>query len=510
LKYPIYDDIIIPLPYYTARAMIESIRIAFNESSESTLQKRLCSAIRQEFIAGRICAGQRLPASRVMAEELGLSRTTVVLAYDQMISEGYLESSQGAGTFVSSRLHDTERMLFIPTPPSPFNISDLGQRYTNLLHDDYPSGEEKADFDFLPGAPDWTEFPRHLWRRIYSHFWSRKGLELARYSEPAGVPVLREALSVYLARRRGVRCSPEQIVIVNGTQQAIHLLIRIWLNSGEWAAIEEPGFLGIQLNLQAYDTHILPVPVDQNGMIPESLLAFEPPPRLVYVTPSHQYPTGVTLAVERRLSLLDWAASRGALIIEDDYDSELRYDEAPIPAMHSLDRHSTVAYVGSFSDVLLPPLRVGYVVLPPMLIKPFIAAKWLTDRQTPTLEQHVLARLLQEGEFERHLRRIKRLYRARRDTLVQHLQSLLSPEYQITGQTTGLFVTLWIPGWIDESAVVTECARLGVRVYPLSNHYLQAEKRSGFILGYGSMTEGQIREGISRFVGCLKKSNAGR
>ncbi|MHC9540684.1 MAG: PLP-dependent aminotransferase family protein [Vulcanimicrobiota bacterium] len=487
--------------------MIESIRIAFNESMESTLQKRLCSAIRQEFIAGRIQAGQRLPASRTMAGELGLSRTTVVMAYDQMISEGYLESCQGAGTFVSSRLQQTETKSSIPSPPSPFKLSSLGQRYANLLYSESSSGEDNADFNFLPGAPDWTEFPRQLWRRIYSHFWSEKGLELARYSEPAGVPVLREALSVYLARRRGVCCSPEQIVIVNGTQQAIHLLIRICLNKGEWAAIEEPGFAGIQLNLQAYETPILPVPVDQNGMIPEALLASKPPPRLVYVTPSHQYPTGVTLAVERRLTLLDWAASQGALIIEDDYDSELRYDEAPIPAMHSLDRHSTVAYVGSFSDVLLPPLRVGYVVLPHILVKPFIAAKWLTDRQTPTLEQHVLARLLQEGEFERHLRRIKKLYRARRDTLVQKLQSALGPEYRITGQTTGLFVTLWLPERIDEIAVMLECARQGVRVYPLSSHYLRREKRCGFTLGYGSMTEEQIGEGICRFVSCLKKAD---
>lgn len=480
--------------------MIESIRIAFNEPAGGTLQERLCGAIRSECIAGRIRAGQRLPASRAMAQELGLSRTTVILAYDQLISEGYLESCRGAGTFVSSRLRQTAEELSAPSQPSPLNAGRLGLRYETLLGSESNSGADKAEFDFLPGAPDWNEFPRHLWRRIYSRLWSREGLEMARYSEPAGVPALREALSVYLAGRRGVCCSPGQIVIVNGTQQAIHLLIRIWLNSGEWAAIEDPGFTGIQMNLQAHDAPILPVPVDQGGMIPEALTSFEPIPRLVYVTPSHQYPTGVTLAVERRLALLDWAAAKGALIIEDDYDSELRYDEAPIPSMHSLDRHSTVAYVGSFSDVLLPPLRVGYVVLPQALIRPFVAAKWLTDRQTPTLEQHVLARLLSEGEFERHLRRIKKLYKSRRDTLIGELQSALGSDCRITGQTTGLFITLWLPERIDESVALKEAAALGVRVYPLSSHYLRPEKSSGFIVGYGSMTEEQIREGAGRLA----------
>jgi GntR family transcriptional regulator/MocR family aminotransferase len=442
-----------------------------------------------------------------MAQELGLSRTTVVLAYDQLISEGYLESRRGAGTFVSSRLRQAAKELSAPAEPSGLSTSRPGLRYERLLGAESAAGADKAEFDFLPGAPDWTEFPRHLWRRIYSRLWSRERLEMARYSEPAGVPALREALSLYLARRRGVCCSPGQIVIVNGTQQAIHLLIRIWLNSGDWAAIEDPGFAGIQMNLQAYDAPILPVPVDQSGMIPQALTAFEPVPRLVYVTPSHQYPTGVTLAVERRLTLLDWAAAKGALIIEDDYDSELRYDEAPIPSMHSLDRHSTVAYVGSFSDVLLPPLRVGYVVLPKALIRPFVAAKWLADRQTPTLEQHVLASLLSEGEFERHLRRLRRLYKARRDALTGELQSALGSGCRITGQTTGLFITLWLPERVDECTAMKEAAALGVRVYPLSSHYLRAERRSGFIVGYGSMTEEQIREGAGRLARAI--SNAG-
>jgi len=488
--------------------MIENIRIAFNESAGGTLQERLCGTIRSECIAGRIRAGQRLPASRVMAQELGLSRTTVVLVYDQLISEGYLESRRGAGTFVSSRLRQSAKVLSSLAEPSPLSASRPGLRYERLLGSESDTRTDKVEFDFLPGAPDWTEFPRHLWKRIYSRLWSREGLEMARYSEPAGVPALREALSFYLARRRGVCCSPGQIVVVNGTQQAIHLLIRIWLNSGDWAAIEDPGFAGIQMNLKAHDAPILPVPVDQSGMIPESLTAFEPVPRLVYVTPSHQYPTGVTLAVERRLALLNWAAANGALVIEDDYDSELRYDEAPIPSMYSLDRHSTVAYVGSFSDVLLPPLRVGYVVLPKALMKPFVAAKWLADRQTPTLEQHVLASLLSEGEFERHLRRLRKLYKSRRDALTGELQPALGSEYRITGQTTGLFITLWLPEQIDECAVMKEAEALGVRVYPLSSHYMRQERRSGFIVGYGSMTEEQISEGAGRLVRALR--NAGR
>ena len=254
------------------------------------------------------------------------------------------------------------------------------------------------------------------WRRLLARRWREAGRSpaLGRYGDPAGFRPLREALAGYLARARGVRCSPEQVVVVSGSQQALDLLARVCLDPGDAAALEEPGYPPARAVLLAAGARPVPLPVDAAGLVVGALPPPAGAPRLVYVTPSHQYPTGVTLSLTRRLQLLEWAAASGALVVEDDYDSELRYAGPPLPALQGLDARGRVAYVGSCSSVLFPPLRVGWIVAPPPLVAPLVAAKWLADRQTPTLDQQVLADFINGGHLARHLRRARALYGARR------------------------------------------------------------------------------------------------
>jgi GntR family transcriptional regulator / MocR family aminotransferase len=322
--------------------------------------------------------------------------------------------------------------------------------------------------------------------------------ELASYGDPAGYRPLREAISAHLEQTRGVRCSAEQVVVVNGSQQGADLLIRLFLDPGDQAALEDPGYAGAALTLQAHGMAISPVPVDDDGLDVAALPAPDDPlaPRLVYVTPSHQFPTGATMSLPRRLRLLEWAARRGALIVEDDYDSDFRYSGRPLESLQGLDTHGVVAYVGSFSKALFPPLRVGFVVLPPRLVQPFVAAKWLADRQTATLDQQVLSDFIGEGHFERHLRRMRRLYQTRRDALLAALRTHLGDAMVAGGDGSGLHLVGWLSPGVDAVALSAAAAELGVAAPPLDPYYLGSVRRPGLMLGYAALDEARILEGV--------------
>jgi GntR family transcriptional regulator/MocR family aminotransferase len=515
------------------------------------LHRRLYQALREAILSGRLRNGARLPPTRVLAEELGVARQTVVLVYERLESEGYVTGRVGAGTFVSAALPaDREEEPLAPADeagpapaprtaraslprsawsaramavaqafggaaaPQPAGQSGMLHRgQTEGASEDLSRPPSRAGagrgqrrevvYDFRPGVPDWEAFPHTRWRRLLTRTWRGAGRlpALGHYGDPAGYGPLREALASYLAGSRGLRCTAEQVIIVSGSQQALDLLARVCLNPGDVAAVESPGYPEARSILAAAGASLLPVPVDEAGMkvprpefrVPGWWTQDSEPgtrnfergtpsvARLAYVTPSHQYPTGVTLSLARRLELLAWAAASGALLVEDDYDSELRYAGRPLPALQGLDERGCVAYVGSCSTVLFPPLRVGWIVAPPALIGPLTAAKWLADRQTSTLDQLVLADFISSGEFARHLRRSRRLYGARRAALVAAVQRHLhagagqAPARReaitLGGDPAGLQTPLYLPSGVEELAVVRAAAARGVRVYPLGPCY---------------------------------------
>ena len=541
--------------------MAHALAITLDDNGSRTLQQQLYSRLRDDILARRLRPGERMPATRALAAQLAVSRTTTVLAYEQLLAEGYLEARQGSGTFVSRELPDEALVAAVerddPGARSngiqasnghvaggqaahdldrqrPSTDASCGGRLTSPLSgpaaSDQTAGARRlsrwganlaetrgqlwradgaaverfgpAAFDFRPGRPDWDAFPRELWSRLAARRVRGDSASLATYGEPAGYRPLREAIARHLAHSRGVRCDAEQVVVVNGSQQGVDLLVRLWLDPGEGAALEDPGYQGAALALRAHGMRVLPVPVDDDGLDVAGLPAPDAPnaPRLVYVTPSHQYPTGATLTLPRRLRLLEWAARRGALVVEDDYDSEFRYSGRPLESLQGLDRAGVVAYVGSFSKALFPPLRVGYVVLPPDLREPFVAAKWLADRQTATLDQQVLSDFIADGHFERHLRRMRRLYGARRDALLAALREHLGDMVTPGGDGAGLHLVAWLPNGWDAAGLAARAADLGVAATPVAPYYQAGKDRPGLMLGFAALDEGTIRAGIARLA----------
>lgn len=524
--------------------MATALTIPLDERGPLSLQQQLYTRLRDDILAGRLRTGERLPPSRVMAAQLAVSRTTVVLVYDQLVAEGYAEARQGAGTYVSRQIPD--EALAAARGPHPLprrdgthvdgspgrgsgQLSAWGERMTDVHQLVWGADGRVAErydalpYDFRPGRPDWDTFPRQVWRRLTSRQVREHSEELASYGDPAGYRPLREAVAAHLAHSRGVRCTAEQVVVVNGSQQGADLLMRLSLDPGDRAAIEDPGYAGAALALRAHGMDVLPVPVDEDGI---DVRALPDPddaaaPRLVYVTPSHQFPTGATLSLPRRLRLLEWAARRGALIVEDDYDSEFRYLGRPLESLQGLDTSGSVAYLGSFSKALFPPLRVGFVVLPPRLVEPFVAAKWLADRQTATLDQQVLSEFIVEGHFERHLRRMRRLYQARRETLLAALNEHFADVATPGGDGAGLHLVAWLPPEWDALALSREASKLGVAAPPLDPYYQESAesvaergglsaRRSGLMLGFAALDEERIVQGVRRLARAAERCRTRR
>jgi GntR family transcriptional regulator/MocR family aminotransferase len=484
------------------------------------VQERVYQALRRDILEGRFAPGQRLPSTRALARALRVSRTTAILAYEQLAAEGYVESRQASGTFVSRTL-PTSAATPATSPPiistearasaRAERLSRWGERLLAARSSLPPAGQRALPYDFRPGQPDWSAFPRALWQRLVSRRWAAASAELASYGDPAGYRPLREAIAAHLARSRGVRCDADQVVVVNGSQQAADLLARIWLDPGDAAAVEDPGYPEAALALRASGVFVLPTPVDGEGLQVERLPRPGEPqaPRLVYVTPSHQFPTGTVMSLRRRLALLEWASERGALLVEDDYDSEFRYEGRPLESLQGLDQAGVVAYVGSFSTALFPPLRVGYAVLPRRLLEPFVAAKSLADRQTATLDQQVLADFLRGGHYLRHLRAMGRLYRARRDALLAALGQSLGDLVEPGGAGAGLHLVAWLSPGLDERRIADAALDQGVAVYPIGHFALGLPTRSGLLMGFAALQPATIRAGVERLAAIVRGAPAG-
>ncbi|MBX0326142.1 PLP-dependent aminotransferase family protein, partial [Oscillochloris sp. ZM17-4] len=405
--------------------------LTLSPQSDLPLYRQLYDEIRAAVLDGRLAPGARLPSSRELAAGMGLARSTVVSAFEQLLAEGYLEGRVGAGTFVATSL--PEDLLGHGGPPArppaaherpaPRRLSARGAALA-ATPVSASSGDRVRPRAFQVGLPDIDGFPHATWARLAARRYGSPPPELMAYGDPAGYLPLREAIASHLAAARGVRCDPGQVVVVSGSQQGLDLAARVLLDPGDEAWIEDPGYMGARGALLAAGARLAPVPVDAEGLDVAAGARLAPQSRLAYITPSHQFPLGVTMSLPRRLALLAWARAAGAWVIEDDYDSEYRYAGRPLAALQGLDGDGRVIYLGTFSKVLFPALRLGYMVVPPDLVPAFVAARALADRHSPGIEQAIVADFLAEGHFARHLRRTRARYAARQAALVEAARPL--------------------------------------------------------------------------------------
>ena len=405
------------------------------------LHAQLTRALKGAMFAGRVGHGARLPPTRLLARDLGVSRNTVLAAYEQLRAEGFLDGRVGSGSYVTPPLQAMRQVNAQPTWIEP---QSAYARRLRTIHDQgaVPGRRSPmARYAFQYGAP--------LANPALSTAWARELSHAAAYARPGypmtqGVPALREAVCDYLGRRRGIQTKPADVLIVNGTQQALSLTSRILFDEGAEVAIEEPQYFAAREVLQSNGAQLCPIPVDENGLVTDALPARTP--KLICVTPSHQFPSGAVMSLSRRLSLLDYAERRGSWIFEDDYDGEFRYGSKPIAALRSLDEHDRVIYVGTFSKALFPALRMGYLIMPAPLRSDFIAAKWMEDFGSPAIEQAALANFIQDGGFERHLRRSAKTLEERRCALLEGLRACSKGRLAIADSRAGMHIVVWLTG----------------------------------------------------------------
>ncbi len=507
--------------------------------------RRISDWLRSRIADGTLAANTAVPSTRVLAADLGVSRTTVTAAYEQLAAEGFIVTSSGRVARVAD-LPSVSRPLPSPgadatpvtratrrkrgqreaqepqEPQEPQErwgpkrrrgnaetqvvpkLSAIGQRLARItLPPPAPLAADRSRIDFLYGALAWDDFPALAWRRAWQAELLNRQPRLA-YLPPEGDAGLRQALQGYLRRARNLRCDPAQILIVNGSQQAIDLCARLLLDAGDGFVFEDPGYLMARCSFEATGARLLATPVDAQGLVTRALPRTSDA-RLAFVTPSHQFPLGGVLPIGRRRELLQWAQRHDAWIIEDDYDGEFRYGQYPIATLQSIDGDGRVIYVGTLSKALSPQLRFGYLVLPTALIEPFRNAKRLIDRHAPALEQRALSALIDSGAFERHVRRTRREHERRRAALLEAIATELPASVRIGGEAAGLHLVLWLPDRdpVDEATVVAAARDQGVGVYPLSPLYASTpgkrpDRPAGLVMGYASLAVESIHEGIRR------------
>jgi GntR family transcriptional regulator/MocR family aminotransferase len=459
----------------------------------------LYESLRAAILEGRLGLGSRLPTTRELSREYELARGTVVTAFENLKAEGYVNATVGSGTYVACELPDslltapratsTRESATRTVVPHPRRLAKTAHRLQPLFG--YAEGPTPA---FRIGQPALDQFPTTLWAQVASRRLRMASVKLLLGCGAMGHEALRKAIAEYLATSRGVNCTPDQIAIVSGTLEAVNIAARLLLDPGDRVAMENPGYGGVRIALEALGARIVRVPVDDEGLIVNAKRMKNA--RLVYVTPAHQYPMGVSMSVTRRLALLEWARGTGATIFEDDYDSEYRFCGPPMPALQGLDRRGQVIFSGSFSKVLFPSIRLGYVVLPPDLVDPFSAVISVTQRHAPLLDQAVLADFMTGGHFGRHIRRMREIYAERHSVLTETAKDELAGLLEVCSIEAGLQTVGWLPAGVDGARVCALAAERGVEIKmvpptgrgPRVQHVLQ--------LGFAAVDAPEIRRGI--------------
>lgn len=469
--------------------------IPLKKKGSEPLSRQVYLWIRNAIVERALRPGESLPSTRELAEENSISRTVVVQAYDQLTAEGYITGRRGSGTYVAGHLHPAVSPA--PQQAAPVRLSQFGAAVTAIVRRGLTPIRDSPNlrYDFAYGKCSLDEFPLATWRRILLRRTRSAPLRSFDYGAAAGNTALREAITDHLRRSRAIHCDVSQVIIVNGSQQALDLTIRLLLNPGDPIAVEDPQYHGMRQVLIAARLRVRPVPVDHEGI---DLRQMPRHARLAMVTPSHQFPTGAVLSLQRRLALLAWARRANAVIVEDDYDGEFRYEGEPLEPLQSLDRDGRVLYVGTFSRTMFPALRIGYVVAPRPLVDAFLAAKWLADRHTAVLEQETLAEFIASGAYERHLRRARRANTTRRAALLSAIERHLGDRVTVSGSRSGTHIVLWPRTKVSEAATVARAAAAGVGINGIAGYYLRQPSQPGFLLGYANLTVTQINEGIRR------------
>ncbi len=481
--------------------------ISLDAHAPTSLTQQLYDAIRQLILDGRASAGTRLPSSRVLSDELGVSRNTIVNAFERLAAEGYIESRTGSGTRVARTLPDSmARTRAATRPRAAASVRRRASHRATAIAAIRTRGWSGRLGDVRPfrlGVGAIAEFPMNVWARL-NRGWANRGAATMDYDEVAGYAPLREAIAAYLQSARGVVCDASQVIVVNGSQQALDLASRVLLDPGDAVWFEDPGYDGARGAFLAAGARLVPVQIDLHGLNVSAAIERAGSARLVYVTPSHQFPLGVTMSLSRRRELLQWAGRTGAWIFEDDYDSEFRYTHRPLPALQGLDTNDCVIYSGSFSKVLFPGLRLGYLVVPRGLLQTFLRVRFLTDVHPSTITQAVLADFIAEGHFERHLRRMRLLYQERQQALVRSARLHLADVLRMQPSDGGMHLVGWLPAHVSDRDATRAARACGIIVAPLSFFALHRRPRSGLVLGYAGLTPEEIAAGTKRLAGALR------
>jgi GntR family transcriptional regulator/MocR family aminotransferase len=470
--------------------------VAVDRRLQTPLYQQLYSGYRSAILDGRLKPGQRLPSTRVVAQELQISRILAVLAFEQLVAEGYIVSRGSAGSYVSNELPDppqprgSHQRAAADRRPGPRRLPK-----SKLARIDAPWLGLRGPF--RTNQPALDEFPAAIWARLVARHARRMSPRQMMYGDHLGLRSLRDALADHLATVRSVPCTSDQILIVAGSQQGLTIAAHALLAPGDAVWLEEPGYGGARDAFLLAGAHVVGVPVDRDGLDVAAGIRRAPNGRAVYVTPSHQYPLGVVMSAPRRLQLLEWARRRGAWVFEDDYDSEYRYDGQPLASLCGLDADARVIYVGTFSKVLFPALRVGYLVVPRDLVARLCRFREAVDVFPSTLHQAVLADFIEEGHFARHLRRMRVIYAERRNALKAALAREL-PSLRVMGEHTGMHLALMLPSGARDRGLAVRAAENGISVVPLSTCYSGRSKEAGLVLGYGSTHLNEIDGAVNK------------
>ncbi len=482
--------------------------IAIDRESSTPLYLQLDRQLRAAVLSGTLKKGNRLPATRQLAQELGLSRVTVQGTYDQLVAEGFLTTTPGSGTFVAEISLDSLPSMAPSRKPDLFASGARLSQRGRLIADTGATTRLSMSRPFRPGVPAAELFPLRAWSRLWSKTVNKKDNTLFSYGPLGGYAPLRKAIANHIRNARAVNCDPDQVIVTCGAQEAFALTALALLDPGDITWGEYPGHTAGRDVLKALGATVIPVPVDSEGLDLAAGLTMGKRPRLIFVTPSHQQPLGVTMSLGRRLELLKFAESSGAWILEDDYDSEFRYTGRPLPALQGLDRAERVIYTGSFSKVLYPSLRLGYVVVPPDLVDGFITAQIVLNHGTSYLPQKVLFEFMENGSFATHIRKMRVVYAERQSLLLASLQEKAKGLLEIEPSDAGMHLMAWLPDGEDDMQVSRKLWAAGIEVVPLSIYCDTPYTRQGLLLGFTGVPPDEIEPNVDKLVKVLGETGS--